>query len=123
MNTKSQRVISCLGVALLLSTMPVSAQEREGVCIDGQQRFPDTNPGPGSLKQIPIPQPSNLTDYVRNREVAIALGKAFFWDMQVGSDGIQSCGSCHFRAGADPRSINQLNPGGLDNSDTRIDLK
>ena len=31
--------------------------------------------------------------------------------MQVGSDGIQACASCHFRAGADPRSKNQLSPG------------
>jgi cytochrome c peroxidase len=31
--------------------------------------------------------------------------------MQVGSDGVQACGSCHFRAGADPRSKNQVSPG------------
>jgi cytochrome c peroxidase len=31
--------------------------------------------------------------------------------MQVGSDGVQACASCHFRAGADPRSKNQLSPG------------
>jgi cytochrome c peroxidase len=43
--------------------------------------------------------------------MARALGKALFWDMQVGSDGIQACASCHFRAGADPRSKNQLSPG------------
>ena len=43
--------------------------------------------------------------------MARALGKALFWDMQVGSDGIQACASCHFRAGADPRSRNQLSPG------------
>ena len=42
--------------------------------------------------------------------------------MQVGSDGVQACGSCHFRAGADPRSINQLNPGGNDNPNPAIDL-
>ena len=59
---------------------------------------------------------------MRNRTAAIALGKALFWDMQVGSDGVQACASCHFRAGADPRSINQLNPGGANNSDTTIDL-
>ena len=43
--------------------------------------------------------------------MAIALGKALFWDMQVGSDGVQACASCHFRAGADPRSRNQVSPG------------
>ena len=40
----------------------------------------------------------------------------------MGSDGVQACASCHFRAGADPRSINQLNPGGADNPDPTINL-
>ncbi|PPK18758.1 cytochrome C peroxidase, partial [Staphylococcus haemolyticus] len=31
--------------------------------------------------------------------------------MQVGSDGLLSCASCHFHAGADNRSKNQINPG------------
>lgn len=39
------------------------------------------------------------------------LGKALFWDMQVGGDGIQSCASCHFHAGADNRIVNQISPG------------
>ena len=50
---------------------------------------------------------------VAARGVAAALGKALFWDMQVGSDGVQSCGSCHFNAGADDRTKNQLNPNHL----------
>jgi len=95
---------------------------REGKCELAEQLFPNHNPGPGTLKQIPVPEPTNLSVYVRDRSVAIALGKAFFWDMQVGSDGVQACGSCHFRAGADPRSINQLNPGGIDNPDPTINL-
>src|SRR5262249_48765080 len=49
--------------------------------------------------------------FVKNPVMARALGKAFFWDMQVGSDGVQACASCHFRAGADPRSKNQVSPG------------
>ena len=36
---------------------------------------------------------SNENDYIRNQTVATALGKALFWDMQVGSDGVQSCGT------------------------------
>ncbi|MBR9856523.1 MAG: hypothetical protein GYB38_02325 [Gammaproteobacteria bacterium] len=39
------------------------------------------------------------------------LGKALFWDMQVGSDGITACASCHYHAGADHRSKNQISPG------------
>jgi cytochrome c peroxidase len=96
--------------------------EREGTCELAEVLFPDSNPGPGNLKEIAVPEPANLGRYVRDREAAIALGKALFWDMQVGSDGVQSCASCHFRAGADPRSINQLNPGGVDNPDPTIDL-
>jgi len=95
---------------------------REGTCDLAGELFPDTNPGPGSLKEIPVPEPTDLATYVRNRKVAIALGKAFFWDMQVGSDGVQACASCHFRAGADPRSINQLNPGGANNADPTINM-
>lgn len=64
-----------------------------------------------SLKTVPIPQPDNIGDFIRNKTAAIALGKSLFWDMQVGSDGVQSCASCHFNAGADSRSKNQLNPG------------
>jgi cytochrome c peroxidase len=66
---------------------------------------------PGDLRAAPIPGPANLGEFIVDRGAAIALGKALFWDMQVGSDGIQACASCHFRAGADPRSKNQLNPG------------
>ena len=58
--------------------------------------------------------PSNENDYVRNRNMAIVLGKSLFWDMQVGSDGVQSCGSCHFTgAGTDTRTKNQINPNHL----------
>src|SRR5437879_11387113 len=63
-----------------------------------------------SLKSIPVPEPRNLARYIKDRNAAIALGKALFWDMAVGSDG-QACASCHFHAGADLRSKHQLNPG------------
>ena len=64
-----------------------------------------------SLKTVPTPQPVNLGTYVRDRAAAIQLGKALFWDMQVGSDGVQACGTCHFHAGADSRTRNMINPG------------
>ncbi|WP_205519656.1 cytochrome-c peroxidase [Pyxidicoccus caerfyrddinensis] len=66
---------------------------------------------PGDLRAIAVPKPPNLGDFVKDEQAAIALGKALFWDMQVGSDGKTACASCHFRAGADPRSKNQLSPG------------
>lgn len=58
-----------------------------------------------------VPQPSNLADFVDDQTALLKLGKALFWDMQLGSDGVQSCASCHFHAGADNRSKNQINPG------------
>lgn len=45
------------------------------------------------------------------RKELVALGKALFWDMRVGSDGVQACATCHFHAGADSRTVNQLSPG------------
>ena len=66
---------------------------------------------PGDLRAVAVPGPTNLDEFVKNVAMARALGKALFWDMQVGSEGIQACASCHFRAGADPRSKNQVSPG------------
>ncbi len=62
------------------------------------------------LKDGGVPLPEQLGQYVKNRRAAVALGKALFWDMQVGSDGVQACASCHFHAGADNRTRNQLSP-------------
>nr|NIO79897.1 cytochrome C peroxidase [Candidatus Aminicenantes bacterium]NIQ13289.1 cytochrome C peroxidase [Candidatus Dadabacteria bacterium]NIQ65862.1 cytochrome C peroxidase [Candidatus Aminicenantes bacterium]NIT21849.1 cytochrome C peroxidase [Candidatus Aminicenantes bacterium] len=42
---------------------------------------------PASLKTVPVPVPDNLDQFVRNKALAIVLGKALFWDMQAGSDG------------------------------------
>lgn len=63
-----------------------------------------------SLKNVQVPLPSNLDDFVKDREAAIMLGKALFWDMQVGSDGKTACASCHWHAGADVRFVNTLAP-------------
>ncbi len=69
--------------------------------------------GLGSLRNIRVQRPPNLNEFIRPEAEALAiqLGKALFWDMQVGSDG-QACASCHFHAGADNRVKNQVNPGG-----------
>ena len=63
------------------------------------------------LNQVSIPEPDNIGEFIRNKTAAIALGKTLFWDMQLGTDGNVTCATCHFKAGADSRSKNQLNPG------------
>jgi hypothetical protein len=81
-----------------------------------------------SLKDVPVPQPMAVvltslptdlnplnflplsSQIVKNHAALVRLGKALFWDMQVGSDGIQSCASCHFNGGADSRTKNQISP-------------
>jgi hypothetical protein len=63
----------------------LSPTVREGKCELAEQLFPNHNPGPGSLKQVPVPEPTDLRTYVRNRDAAIALGKAFFRDGSRGS--------------------------------------
>ncbi|MEL7241463.1 MAG: cytochrome c peroxidase, partial [Cyanobacteria bacterium J06573_2] len=65
----------------------------------------------GPLSSVSVPRPDNIDNFIKDKTTAIALGKTLFWDMQVGSDGIQSCASCHFNAGADSRSKNQITPG------------
>jgi len=63
-----------------------------------------------SLKTVQPPQPLDIGNYISNQFAAEQLGKSLFWDMQVGSDGVQACGTCHFHAGADVRNRDQINP-------------
>jgi cytochrome c peroxidase len=74
------------------------------------------------LSQEPVPQPFIIDDPVAqplvgtiiDRAAAIRLGKAFFWDIQAGSDGQVACAVCHASFGSDARRINTIHPG-LDN--------
>src|SRR5215831_1087271 len=72
---------------------------------------------PPSLTTVASPKPPNLAAFVpggagsASETALIKLGKALFWDMQVGGDGRTACATCHFHAGADHRNINQINPG------------
>src|SRR6266568_5949483 len=97
---KSRTVMRLLAItAIICTSLPSGAVWAAG------------NPAP--LSTVPIPTPPNLGDFVKDRNAAIKLGKALFWDMQTGGDGGQACASCHYRAGADPfdvRATNQLNP-------------
>jgi hypothetical protein len=65
-----------------------------------------------SLTTVKTPDAPNFGQFVQDRKALLALGKALFWDQQLGSDG-QSCATCHYHAGADNRSKNQLDPGSL----------
>ena len=85
-----------------------------------QEPPPDPVSSLGHLKSVAIPLP-DLTGIVKNMDRAIELGKAFFWDTQAGSDG-QACTSCHFKAGADPRITNQINPS-MNAGDSFFDLR
>ena len=65
---------------------------------------------PAPLNTVAVPEPANLGRFVKDKPAAVRLGKALFWDMQLGSDGLTACASCHFHAGADNRVRNQVNP-------------
>ena len=104
---EAPRAIAALvGLALVLGTQPAQAQVVENK--------------PNSLKTVPVPEPPNLNQFLKTsgkgvispaaRASVIALGKALFWDQAVGSDG-QACASCHYNAGADSRTRNQIDPG------------
>ena len=66
-------------------------------------------PGLRSLRGLTSTLP-DLSGIVKDRTWAVVLGKALFFDQQLGSDG-QACASCHYSAGADSRVTNQLAPG------------
>jgi cytochrome c peroxidase len=61
------------------------------------------------LSSLPVPKPS--TSEIISQAAAIRLGKALFWDMQVGSDGQVACATCHLQPGTDTRRFNTVNPG------------
>ena len=76
-------------------------------------------PLPMSLTDMKVPEVPGLLDgsspIIIDKDKAIQLGKALFWDTNVGSDGM-ACASCHFQAGADSRTKNQISPGGKSNN-------
>jgi cytochrome c peroxidase len=64
------------------------------------------------LSELPLVDESSdgAGGFVKNVDAAVLLGKALFWDQQMGSDG-QACASCHYHAGADNREKNEQNQG------------
>jgi cytochrome c peroxidase len=71
---------------------------------------PIVPPPPARFVPAIPPELAEGAGIIDDYRYALALGKALFWDQQVGSDG-QACASCHFNAGADARIQSQLNPG------------
>jgi cytochrome c peroxidase len=76
----------------------------------------------GPLSGVAKPFPNaGLDPFVRpgpaGKAALVQLGKALFFDQQVGSDGV-ACASCHYHAGADVRLANALNPGTNAGSDS-----
>ncbi|MEY5033509.1 MAG: hypothetical protein RL354_2540, partial [Planctomycetota bacterium] len=64
-----------------------------------------------SLKTVARPEPLSINEYIADREAAIRLGKALFWDVRLGSDGQTACATCHHHAGVDSRVTNIAYPG------------
>ncbi len=83
---------------------------RDGVFITGVELDVAEPPAESlrPLSSVPVPLPDNLSEFVVNRDKAIALGKALFWDVQAGSDGVTACASCHWAAGTDHRTRNSV---------------
>jgi cytochrome c peroxidase len=108
--TRVSVVLGASGVAIAAALMsigqPVRAQIAEPPADLRARALARTN----SLKTVVVADAPTFTEFVRDRQALRVLGKALFWEQQVGSDG-QACASCHFHAGADNRSLNQMNPG------------
>jgi cytochrome c peroxidase len=66
---------------------------------------------PPALDSVWVPEPTQIDAFVRDEAWAIALGKALFWDVAIGSDLQTACATCHGHAGVDPRTINTVHPG------------
>ncbi|MFL5247337.1 MAG: cytochrome c peroxidase, partial [Myxococcales bacterium] len=109
-SSRNRAALRAVPLAVLLAAGAVAAKSSKGqnFVSPHRQMLPDDADdkrpnlaAPKSLKTLQVPEPPNLAAFVKNRAAAIALGKALFWDQQVGSDGVQACATCHFHAGAD----------------------
>ena len=66
-----------------------------------------------ALSDSDLPENPGIEGFIIDHDMAVVLGKAFFWEMHAGNNG-QACASCHFHAGTDRRIQNTLHPGGKD---------
>ncbi len=103
MNTKG-RILKTAVAVLGISFIPIGSTIVQAQSSGDRPLVPLTGVPPGP----------SLTEYytiVQSPAVLVALGKALFWDTQVGKANGQACASCHYHAGADTRTVNQLSPG------------
>ena len=96
-------------------------------CDGGEDPAPDTSRDPitpevraaiesgdlAALSAADLPDTAGIESFIVDPDMAVVLGKAFFWEMYTGNNG-QACASCHFHAGTDRRIQNALHPGGKD---------
>lgn len=102
----------CMGAAFLVAGVAALSLAMAHGSSDSSSG--DEEPAPiKSLKREKVPLPRNLDDFIDDREAALQLGKALFWEVRVGSDNKTACATCHFHAGVDNRLTNQVNPGVL----------
>jgi cytochrome c peroxidase len=71
---------------------------------DGGNSGSGSSGGAKPLSNAKVPLPADLGTYVKDKQAAIILGKALFWDTQTGGTGNQGCASCHYNAGVDNRT-------------------
>ena len=101
-----EMVVPLLGVASKARIKGVSAVPAVRAVLGRVDLLPKLH----ALKTVEVPPVPDLNAFIRDKKSAIELGKALFWEANVGSDG-NACASCHFAAGADNRMKNQLGPG------------
>ena len=75
--------------------------------VDARLAVADGDLAPLSTVSVPPRTGGTIID----NAAAVRLGKALFWDIQVGGDGQIACATCHFHNGADNRTLNTLHPG------------
>src|SRR5262245_49350361 len=113
----SKRGLALVGaVAVVYAAATLSVASADGSSGSGSGGSGSGGGGTGAAAQFNLKgkkplDPPDLANYVVNRSAAIALGKALFWDQQVGSDGVTACATCHYNSGVDNRSMNTVAPG------------
>lgn len=95
----SRRIGFCLYVAGIIFYIPFSAH---GIQLDAVPG-PLVRPGKTPLLSLKAAGAS----VVANPDYLVVLGKALFWDMSFGEQGV-TCATCHHHAGIDSRIENQL---------------